>query len=125
VAQAYARAARPNVNPSFTLLALADGVEVPFDALPAGAEVELRADWSSSPEETFVLIDGLSRELSEQTERYDVSWFVTGGALTTARSSAGVGRWRLPAEVGQGAVWAVLRDSRGGVAVTSASVRWR
>lgn len=125
VAQAFARLARPNLNPDFTLRAAVGGQPVAFDALVAGAEVQLLADWSTSPEESFALIDPGTSELTRQVERYDVSWFVTGGVLSRARSSSGLGQWQLPAQAGQGMLWAVLRDSRGGVAAHAVSVAWQ
>ncbi len=125
LAQAWARAARPNTTPTFTLLAAIAGHPARFEALPAGAAIDLFADWSSSPEELYVLVAPGSGTLQTATERYDVSWFVTTGTITSARSSSGTGRWQLPAEPGEGTLWAVLRDDRGGVAVRATSARWR
>ena len=124
VAQAYRRQARPNTNPTFVLSAFVEGTPTSFDALAASASVELRADWSASPEETFSVIDSATSTLTTHIERYDVSWFVTAGRLSSARSSTGTGRWQLPSAPGQGALWAVVRDNRGGVAVTAAPVSW-
>jgi hypothetical protein len=126
VAQAFAREAKPNTNPSFALRATIDGAQRDLsDALPAGAAVALQADWSQSPEESFPQIDLATGELTTARERYDVAWFSTAGVLAPARSSAGQGRWQLPVEPGEGTLWAVLRDSRGGVAVRAVRVRWR
>lgn len=125
VAQAYAAVAQPNTNPAFALRAEVEGRPVGFDELVAGAEVELRADWSATPEESFAFIDPSSGELGTQRERYDVSWFVTGGTLDQARSNCGAGRWQLPRGEGEGTLWAVLRDSRGGVSVRKTPALWR
>lgn len=116
VAQAYRQQARPNLNPSFQLTT---------DAPKAGAAIEVRADWSAAPEERFVMIDPVSAQLVTATERYDVTWFVTAGELDSARSSSGTTRWTLPSQPGEGTLWAVLRDSRGGVAVQSLMLSWR
>ena len=123
VAQAWAAAARPNTNPGFTLSASIAGQAVDFDALPAGAALDLHADWSDSPEESFVVVE--DGALQQAVERYDVSWFVTAGSLLSARSSSGTGRWVLPAEPGVGALWAVLRDDRGALAVRMSAARWQ
>lgn len=125
VAQAWRQQARANTNPRFTVQASSEGTPVGFDELAAGATVELAADWSASPEEAFPVVDPATAQLTTQLERYDVAWFVTGGTLSSARSASGAGRWTLPSEPGQGTLWALLRDSRGGVAVWVAAARWR
>ncbi|MFT3841942.1 MAG: hypothetical protein QM723_33430 [Myxococcaceae bacterium] len=116
VAQAYRQQARPNLNPVFQLTA---------DSARAGASIEIHADWSGAPEERFVMIDPVSAQLVTATERYDVTWFVSAGEVGPARSSSGTTLWTLPAQPGDGTLWAVLRDSRGGVAVQSLTLSWR
>jgi hypothetical protein len=125
VAQAYAAAARPNTSPRVTVRASVAGAAADLEALPAGAEVALAADWSATPEETFPLLDPLTRELTFAVEVYDVAWFVTDGRLDRARGASGTDLWRLPLEPGQAWLWVVVRDSRGGVGVTLARARWR
>jgi hypothetical protein len=126
VARAYAQAARPNTNPRATVRATtAAGEALDLQALPKGAEVALEADWSATPPETFALIDAATGALATQLETYDVSWLVTAGELASARSSTGRGRWTLPSDAGQGTLWVVVRDSRGGVGVSVVAARWR
>lgn len=125
VAQAWAAAARPNTNPQVEVSAAVGGAAAGWLALPAGAEVALAADWSATPEEAYALVLPGTLALGEAVERYDVAWYVTAGTLDRARSASGQGRWRLPAEAGQGTLWAVVRDSRGGVGVAVREARWR
>jgi hypothetical protein len=124
VAEAFRLGYQANLNPSFELRALVDGEAVPWDGLPVGKDVELVADWSASPEESFGLVDPERHALGASVERYDVTWAVTAGAVEGARSSTGRGRWRLPSTPGEGTLWATLRDSRGGAAVVWAPARW-
>ena len=123
-AQAFRLAAKPNTNPSFSLTARVNGEAIDWSSLPSGAEIELGADWSASPEEAFPYVDPSTFELRTQVERYDVSWFVTEGAVGHARSSVGQGRWALPSTRGEATLWAVLRDNRGGSAVVTTHARW-
>jgi len=123
-AQAFRQTYTPNTNPTFTLMAFLDGRRADWNALEAGRDVRLVADWSASPEESFPSIDRSTLELVTLIERYDVSWFVSVGHLDRARSSTGQASWTLPTGSGEGTVWAVLRDSRGGAAVVAQAVSW-
>jgi hypothetical protein len=123
-AQAFRSDSRANTNPSCALEGTVAGQRADWSALPAGAELELRADWTASPEEEALWVDPSTFELTTGLERYGVSWFVTQGTLDRARSSTGQGRWRLPSAPGEAVVWAVLRDSRGGVGVAVRRARW-
>lgn len=124
VAEAFRLSYRVNLNPSLELRATVEGEAVPWDELPAGKDVDLAADWSATPEESFAIIDPERHTLETSVERYDVTWAVTAGALESARSSTGRGRWRLPSTPGEGTLWATLRDSRGGAAVVVVPARW-
>lgn len=124
IAQDFRRADRPNTNPVFSLLPLVGGEPVDLSELSPGAEVQLVADWSASPEESFPAIDPSTLGLTTLVEHYDVSWLVTQGKLDRSRSSTGQGHWTLPSTPGEGTVWAVLRDSRGGAAVVIRHARW-
>lgn len=124
-ARAFEAQARPNRNPSFTLGGSVDGVSVAWLELPAGGAVDLFADWSAAPEESFPSVELSTGRLASQLERYDVTWLVTDGWLDGARSSSGRGRWRLPTLPGEGTLWAVLRDTRGGASVAEVAARWR
>ncbi len=110
VAQTFAAEYTANAHPALTL----DG---PAQATP-GAAVAFTAE--AEPPEDYLRFDPAARALETREEQLIVSWFVTGGALDGERSDVTRGPatviWTAPA-AGRYSVIAVLRDSRGGVAV--------
>lgn len=127
VAREFVASYRPNANPVIgSLSAIADGREVAFERLPAGGGVALTLRWTPESEEPFLVVDLQALSLASARETLQVSWFVTAGRLETARTAGDEGssssvRWDVAAEAGRGWIWAVLRDSRGGVAVAVAA----
>lgn len=110
--QRYAAEYLSNLNP----------VILAFDApasVGAGEVVDLRLE-ADAPE-AFLRFDPGARALVDDAEILTVSWFTTAGALSADRTpmvdeQATVG-WRAPPGSGTVELFAVLRDSRGGVAV--------
>jgi hypothetical protein len=121
VAQQYEQTYALNHNPVIELLA----ASAPLASVPAGAEVALSLSWTADSVETFPLFDPVSFTLVDQQETMSVSWFATSGTLRDARTG-GSGTststvWTAPRTAGTVYLWAVLRDSRGGAAWTSAT----
>jgi hypothetical protein len=123
VANAFRRARTPNHNPTLTLGAQVDGRPVAFDALPVGQRVTFVPTLDEP--ETFALIDPGTFTLASMTETRTVQWFVTDGVLDLATTRAEPTSWHAPADSGQGTLWGVARDSRGGVAVVVQPLGWR
>ena len=119
LAQEYARRYVPNTNPRITSLSSS----APLEAVSAGAEVELELDWDGPSAEEFPALDLAAQSLVSQREQLTTSWLTTGGALAQAHTAAaGLSsrvRWTAPAAAGSVYIWAVLRDSRGGLAWSS------
>ena len=99
--------------------------------VPAGATITVRADWTAESRESYPVWEtatqsggtGSGGKLVTHFEALRVSWFGTGGAFAHDRSGRGETEtetfteveWKAPDAPGQVFVWAVLRDSRGGV----------
>jgi hypothetical protein len=122
LAQQYARDYRVNVAPSLSL-------DVPAQ-VSANAAVQLTATWNDNARESYLWFDSSSASLQNRRESFRISWFVTSGSLpldatvvdeqSDATSSAIT--WSTPASVGPVTLWAVMRDSRGGIAIQSATI---
>ncbi len=106
---------RPNRNPKLTL-------DLPPSAAP-GARVTFQASWRPEDAESFVAFEPATQTVVEHREAMRISWFVSAGALLADRSGRGetdlatatANDWTGPDAPGVVHVWAVLRDSRGGV----------
>ncbi|MGQ0506014.1 MAG: hypothetical protein ACT4TC_11930 [Myxococcaceae bacterium] len=101
------------VNRNPTLLrvtARVDEAEIDLSTLPAGRPVQLNASWTPESVEPFVRFDIATQSLVEVTETLTLSWFVSGGVMTST------GTWQVD-EPGTYRAWTVLRDNRGGSAV--------
>ena len=121
---------RRNENPSPPeITALVDGAPAPLHALPPGRDVTLVASWSPESAETYLAFDPVSHTVVERREGMRVSWFVTAGTIVSASTGRAEGdlesnvttlwQQRPPLPSGaRGHVWAVLQDSRGGMAVS-------
>jgi hypothetical protein len=120
VVQAWRSAWRPNDNPRLEVIASS-----PLDALTSGQTVELVADWSNTPEESYAVARPGSAQLDFATESYDVSWFVAGDVVLEKARTSGRVQLRVPPTAGTGRVWGVLRDGRGGVSTWTAMLAWR
>ncbi len=126
-AVAFAARYLPNTNPSLSTLTLErDGHPVDPASVPASTEVTLSVTWPEGTAEPFVVHDAQSDALVDHREALRVSWFTTGGEIPVVTTGRGEDdattnsstTWQTPTS-GRGTVWAVLRDSRGGVAVRS------
>src|SRR5262249_58432488 len=109
------------------------GTELGTDGLPTTlpprTAVTLRASWTDDSAESFPVFDPESRTLVDHREAIRVSWFVSGGELTsdrTGRSETDTETfaddvWTTP-DAGPAYLWVVVRDSRGGVAFAGQAV---
>lgn len=109
---------RANRNPTLVAFETAVDVVEPSDS------VALRVEWAPDSKETFVVHDLATQAVVEQTEELRVSWFANAGSFTSevtgeTGSNASLNSWVAPASGGTVTLWAVLRDSRGGVAVST------
>lgn len=120
VAAQYRARYQPNRNPRIAALGIEqDGRTLAPEALPAGAQVHLRLRLAAGSSERYVVVDPATQSLSERDEALSVSWFATAGAVLRGRTPAtdieGETDLALPPVPGTLSLWAVLRDSRGGV----------
>lgn len=110
-----------NANPTLEPLALT--------TVAANTDVMLTASWPASAVESYLYYDPVARRLITRREAMRVSWFATGGRLAVDASAVAEDAearsvsttWRTPAP-GPVQLWLVLRDSRGGIAVTTARI---
>lgn len=110
IAQAYEATYQDNVNP------VLEAWDAPSQAQP-GQRVVLAA--RTDAPEPYVRFDAITRALVHDEEVLTVSWFATGGELSQARTTPARQRaevvWVAPSQPGRYWLFAVLRDSRGGV----------
>ncbi len=123
VAAAFRHARTPNRNPRLTVTAQVEGRDVGFEALPLGQAVAFVPTLDDP--ETFALIDPATFTLTSSVETRTVQWLVTDGALDLATTRGQPTMWQSPSSAGQGTLWGVARDSRGGVAVVTQPLVWR
>lgn len=96
----------------------------------AGQAVTLRVGWPADSAETYLVWNLATQTLDQHREALSVAWFTTAGLFAhdssgrdeqdTTTSTDDV--WTAPATAGVVELWAVLRDSRGGVDFAQASV---
>jgi hypothetical protein len=111
------------------------GRAVPSIAVARGETVTLRANWAACPTtgtepakgctgaEPYVALDPVAHTLVDRRESMRVSWFATAGGYAHDRTgrteedtaSFSENEWTAPDTAGQGSLWVVLRDDRGGV----------
>lgn len=121
VAAQYRARYQPNRNPRLLRLSVElDGHELPSYALPAGAPLHLRVRYTKESKERYVLVDPITQTLVERDEELAVSWFATAGSFSAGRTfgsfeSDSETEWTSPEAPGSLTLWAVLRDSRGGI----------
>jgi hypothetical protein len=132
-AVAFATRYVANTNPSLSALTVElAGQPVDLLSVPASTEVTLRATWPEGTAEPFVVHDVTTDALVDHRESLRVSWFTTAGVIPVVTSGRAEDdpaletstTWQTPS-AGGGTVWAVLRDSRGGVAVRSVTFQVR
>lgn len=119
----FTRDYRRNVNPSLASLeASSGGTRLPFDAIPRGARVTLHATWRPEDAEAYVAFDPRAQAVVPRREAMRVSWYATAGAFEHDRTgrdetdltTTSDNTWTAP-DAAKATLWAVLRDSRGGV----------
>ncbi|MBK8215414.1 MAG: hypothetical protein IPK71_16865 [Myxococcales bacterium] len=129
VAARLGRLARPNENPTgLRLEPLGDTLA--RRTLRRGARVPLRASWEPTSAEAYVAVPPSGDDLVTRREALRVTWYASAGTLSherTGRASndtASTSDNDLLAPEAPGVVHlvAVLRDDRGGVAVTTLSL---
>jgi hypothetical protein len=138
----FASTYTPNKNPSLAAVTLdpagaalplytaGQAAPPPPATISAGTALTLEADFTADSPETFPVWDVISLSLIQQRESLRVSWFATGGKFdhdATGRTSEETetftqNLWTAPATPGPVHLWAVLRDSRGGVDFASAEI---
>ena len=131
VAQDYATRYVPNLNPgSASLTAKISNALIPFDRIPTSAQVRLEVAWPEDAREEYLSIDVVSQSVVSLREAVQVSWFVTAGRLSTARTGSppddpavtSGNLWVAPSKPGPVYLWVILRDSRGGAAFAAQQV---
>lgn len=105
---------RSNEHPTIDALVIPAFVSV-------GEQVQLDVQLSLASVEQFAYYDPSARDVVDQTEQIDVSWFATAGRLDAARTAA-TNSWVAPDEPGEVDLWVVARDSRGGLTWRSFTV---
>ena len=124
IAVQYAMSYQANQNPKLIpLTATVDGAPVGLDALPAGKEIDFAIGWTPESAESFPVFDLVSQSLITHREALRVSWFATDGSFEhevtgrdeTETETTTDDHWTAPKSAGVVHLWAVLRDSRGGV----------
>ena len=129
VSAAYRAQYAPNQNPGVTDLRAETATgPLSWSDLPGDDTVTLRLGLDERAAEPFVLFNAADQALHTAREQLRVSWFCTDGSFSQATTAAQDDRtvsnqWRTPAQAARPTLWAVLRDSRGGVAVISRTVR--
>lgn len=121
----------PNRNPVIARLT-ASSVSGAADpkAFHAGEAVTFTLGWKAEDAETYPLFDRASQSVVDRREALRVSWFATAGRFEsdrTGRDESDMATstdniWTAPEEATTVLLWAVLRDSRGGMSYTSLSV---
>ncbi|HPH68369.1 MAG TPA: hypothetical protein PLF40_21580 [Kofleriaceae bacterium] len=122
VAQAYRTQYRANMAPQVTLTTPA--------RVPRDSEVDFTASWPATDAEPYLWFEATTDGLTQRRESMRVNWFVTAGELPFDASLVDESNpatsvtitWHAPAEPGRVTLWAVVRDSRGGMAVQQTDV---
>lgn len=122
--QEYLARYQANHNPTiYSLAATSSGAPVSTDAVPAGSTVTFELAWAAAGAEPFVVFDREAQAIVDARESLRASWFTTAGEFEddrTGRDAADpetstANAWTAPSEPGRVFLWAVLRDSRGGL----------
>ncbi len=105
--------------------ACGDGVCGPDESRTSCAEAECTGPTGCGGQERYLYFDREQRVLSVRREALRVAWYGTAGEYEHERTgvseqelaSSSANVWTAPAQPGNYTLWAVLRDSRGGVGV--------
>lgn len=140
-AAAYRAGYRPNQSPPLPRLSIqladdATGARLGEGSspivVPAERELRLSLQLPLGSAEDYLRFDLATQALQSEREVLRVSWFATAGALAESvsavddRGAAGLlagTSWQPAGSAGPAWLWAVLRDSRGAVAVLPAALR--
>jgi hypothetical protein len=136
LAAAFKAQYKANKNPTLSAIeAHLEGLAAPaaLDAIPRGAHVVLRASWRPEDAEVYALYDIRNQAIVTKRESMRVSWFTTAGSFDVDRSGRTEDEmetftentWTAPDDARTTHLWFVLRDARGGVAFSSATVTTR
>jgi hypothetical protein len=128
IARDYVARYTNNQNPVLENLRLLDSEGAERSTYAGGEVLELAASWQPESAEEFVVYDSQAKELLVRKETLKVSWFVTRGSVAKDQTTAEDGATKAhvaftaptDAEVVQ--IWAVVRDSRGGMSWKQLSV---
>lgn len=124
----------PNTNPALVdVTAIVDGAPVALDALPANGAVTFRATWTATSAESYVVYDLGSQSIVDRRESLRISWFSAEGTFENDRTGRDETEtetfsdnpWTAPGSAASTALFVVLRDSRGGVAWATYTLRTR
>lgn len=121
---------RVNVNPAAPVLTLEDGAPLDGAHVAVGAVRAITATWPAEAAEAYVSYDQASGTILDRREAMRATFHTTGGALASDTlgfaedelGSAVTDAFTAPAAPGPITIWVVLRDSRGGAAVTRATI---
>jgi hypothetical protein len=133
----YTKRYVPNKHPGIaaTDVSRADGSSFTLDAsaqiIAPGESVVLQSTFADGSAETFPVLDQSGDALVDQTESLYMSWFATSGSFEHDRTGVAGSEaatstsntWKAPNMAMTVYLWLVLRDSRGGTAFKSYSVR--
>ncbi|MFO0644567.1 MAG: hypothetical protein U0183_35435 [Polyangiaceae bacterium] len=121
--------ARPNENPTGLRLEPLSDTKARL-TVRRGALVRLRATWDPTSAETYVAVSPTGDDLVTRREALRITWYASAGALSHERTGRGSDDTTstsdndllAPESPGVAHLVAVLRDDRGGVAVTPLSL---
>jgi hypothetical protein len=110
----------PNQNPAIASFE----ASAPLDSVAKGARLQLTVTWDPSSAEVFPVYDPVNQRLVDTPEVMSVTWYATGGLMAQDRTgptgpSSSSNVWTAPLGPGPVVLWAVLRDSRGGLDAAS------
>jgi hypothetical protein len=102
----------------------------PAATVSVGQVVTLRVAWADASAESYIAWNLATHTLDDRREALSVSWFTTAGSFahdSSGRAEEDPGLdtdnvWHAPATPGPVFLWAVLRDSRGGVDFAQATI---
>ncbi len=118
----------PNRNPTIrSVTALVRGTPTPMDGIPTDEEVRFEIEWEPGDAEGYLAFDPAEGRIVSRREALRVAWLATGGELEVEQTALGEddvsttmdNAWRAPPAPGVVHLWAVLRDSRGGLDFTA------
>lgn len=118
-----------NVNPPAPTLTI-EGAPLDGATIAAGTTVAITAAWPAEAAEAYVAYDPARATVVDRREGLRATFHITGGAVASDTLGFGeaepgtavVDAFTAPTTPGPIPIWVVLRDTRGGAAVTRATV---